>query len=369
VLADYFAQVEREVPLLCLFVFYGSLFPEFIAKALVLRDRLLKASRGRGETRASALRELADYLEVTYKEMVSVFYEIERVRSGEVIPKTDFGNMLDSLMSWTKTSLPGFLDGDAARFRNAAHHYHFEFDETSGVVSMHNGGKKGVSWRKAMTMLELYRYLRKLHSDVEVFVGVIAAHIGDAFLDQLQLIRPSSIEDGLEQLRVALPQLTKRVFEPVLMKMQASKWVSHRAAAAPPALVHRGASNGRRNRATASRPRCSRHEHRYRNLDVGRSRPSGSCLEAGAAIGVRIPTSKSSRLLVTCQRAHAREDARARFVFTGYDDRKISRRCRSSTMPPSIERRSDVRYRAHPSARLISRASSRSEARVGTITR
>lgn len=232
-ITTYLAAVEAELPFLPLLVFQGSFFTDFIAKAMIANDRLEQASYGGGEPRAEALRVAADYLEVTYHEMVAVLYELECVRSDRIIPNADFGNMLDSLVAWTRGSLPGFLDPEAARIRNAAHHYHWHLDDATGVIFMHNENHKGVSWRASTTMPALYKRLRSMHADIDHFATAIASHSSNAFLDQVvPLFGAGESEDWVETLGAALPSFLMRAFKPVLAKLEECKWTPRRTAAA-----------------------------------------------------------------------------------------------------------------------------------------
>lgn len=175
VLCDYLEAIDRQVPMLTSIVHGGSAMPtlQFLEHWMTAQARLRTAATTRGEVRAQRLRVLADFLEVMYRELVTILYEIECIREPREISRgLDFGNLVEAVSGWTRGSLPGFVDRDAARIRNAAAHYHWHYDPATDLLHLQNRNKKGkVNWEDSFQLPDLYRRLR----DMDLAVGQMEA--------------------------------------------------------------------------------------------------------------------------------------------------------------------------------------------------
>lgn len=167
VLCDYLDEVDRQVPMLTPIVYGGSLMPTlgFLEHWMTAEKRLRAAANTRRELRAEQLRALAEFLEVVYRELITILYEIECLREPRPIHRgQDFGNLVDTVVTWTRDSLPGFVDRDAARIRNAAAHYHWRYDPATDLLHLHNRKKRDKgTWEASFPLPELYRRLRKMY--------------------------------------------------------------------------------------------------------------------------------------------------------------------------------------------------------------
>jgi hypothetical protein len=238
-LCDYLDGVERDVPFLSAIAQGGSFLPTlgFLEHWMTARARLRAAAATRGEARAENLRSLAEFLEVLYREMVTVLYEIECVRRGRQIHRgLDFGNIIETVVAWTRDTLAGFVDPEAARIRNAAAHYHWLYDPTSKCVQLHNRNKQGEStWEARFTLRELYARLRGLFLDVGHLEAALIWRMSSSFFEMFRepplcrIFEPGVLASPPPELAVQNQQAFALRFQTVHTQLAISHWTSRRA--------------------------------------------------------------------------------------------------------------------------------------------
>jgi hypothetical protein len=183
IICDYLDMVERDAPFVPAIIFGGSglMKMHFLAKTLEAFGKLRQAARGAGESRIEALRVAAAFvLESMYQEMVIVLYEIECVRlSRPITPGLSFGNLVDNVAHSTRDLLPGFIDRNAARIRNAASHDHWQEREfASGVLDLHDTDPT----LRSLAVSQVYRRVRDCYRDVQDFAICMQWRTAASFL-------------------------------------------------------------------------------------------------------------------------------------------------------------------------------------------
>jgi len=237
-LCNYVDGVERDIPFLTATILGGSFLPTlgFLEHWMTVQARLRVAATTRGEARSESLRSLADFLEVLYREMVTVLYEIECVRQGRQIHRgLDFGNLVETVAAWTRDALPRFVDPEAARIRNAAAHYRWRYDPTTEYLHLHNSNKQGeINWEARFSLRELYARLRGLFFDVGHLGVALLWRTSNSCLEMLRepplshLFEPGVIAAPPPELEAKNRQAIALRFQPVQSHLVTSRWTSRR---------------------------------------------------------------------------------------------------------------------------------------------
>lgn len=238
-LCNYLDDIEREVPFLPALVFGSSALPtlDFLELKLAAHPHLLAAARRRGEARANSLRELALLLEAMYGELATILYELERVRRGSQIHRgLDFGNILREAAFLTRDTLPGFVDEDAAKFRNAAAHRHWNYEPSTDRLRLHNRRRGETNWERSFTLPDFYQRLRGFLRNVDHFYAALLWRTSRSFITVLlepplcRIFEPGVLAAPPQGLEAEIQQAMVLRFEPVKAKLETSGWTSRRAA-------------------------------------------------------------------------------------------------------------------------------------------
>jgi hypothetical protein len=151
-------------------VFGASIFPRLhhVEHVLGLAEKAKLSASARGERRVEPVRQFVESaLEVSYKEMVFALHELECLRRKRRLPKRlQFGSSVSTVASWTASTLPGFIDVEAARIRNAANHHQWHYNLKTGLIHLHDES----GWKLSISPGALHARCKDQFRSVAAFV-------------------------------------------------------------------------------------------------------------------------------------------------------------------------------------------------------
>lgn len=231
-LVDYFEELDRDVPYVSLMLLGGSrVFDRYwIEKWISLAPLVEKAARARGEGRTVLLVELVRRsTEVAFKELVHVLYEAECVRTGcPVNYKLPLGAMAGKTEEWTRTILPGFVDLQIPKLRNAVTHEDSRYDpHENRLLINHRSAPESVSPNgvyalaqqiisDAALLYEAFRWSK--HSFIQLMLSQPIRRGLDPDLDEVER----------QQLNVEIERKLSAEFRPAQQRLAAVGWTSRR---------------------------------------------------------------------------------------------------------------------------------------------